>query len=342
MKVSYSNQIHWKNSHRNSFEEYCAVLPKLCGKKVKHYQQINDKNVHLAPQEKEKNRAKAIALKIVVLLSHLTLIVPLVMYLGKAIQRKIASLKIALPIDHVKPEHLDFAKEIRKLREDSQYVPNDHDQNLRFNLPADSILDELYLCSPEILEERHVEILEIVKKKYPEIIVDMPLNKGQFDPYFSLPKELHEKQKQILAPGFNDFTSVHGVEAHKGGVRNLLNILIEGVLRAKWSGRLEGGNGEYYAGPHGPYYIILDSQSHDASVRRKGIYDERAFVAILVPDERIRHDFLENGLNKAIERGWITEKEKRNSMKKVITYDEFIALPKSKRYSEKLLAAHLK
>lgn len=93
MPVSFCDQLHFVNSKRNLFEEYCSVLPKICGKKIQQYRQIDKKNV-VAFTPNVKNKANEIAIKIAVFLSYFTLIIPLVFYIGKTIQRKIASLRI--------------------------------------------------------------------------------------------------------------------------------------------------------------------------------------------------------------------------------------------------------
>lgn len=316
MQVSFTHQIHWKNAFYNSLEEYCAVLPKLFGKKVKHYR---------CPETKE-GIAKKIAIKIAILLSHLTLIIPLAIYIGKAICRKVASLKITVPSENIHPDHVKTAKQIRKLREDTQYVPpecKDFRHGLRLEMPVDSIFDEL--CPDQ--NDREVIILGKTIK-LPRLFHNV------------LSPELSGKKDQILAKGFNDFINVHGVEEAKGGIKNLLNMMIEGVVRAPYTGRLEEGMPEFVAGPHGPYYVILDPRYSSTAYRRKGLWKEDAVVAFLVPSHENR-SFLDKGLTIAVERGFITKEEKKKALKKVITYDEFIALPARMRKWEFLLKAHL-
>jgi hypothetical protein len=116
----------------------------------------------------------------------------------------------------------------------------------------------------------------------------------------------------------------------KGGIRNLLNIVLEGVVRGPYAGALVDGPTDYCAGNHGPYYVILDPH------HQKLTWDEDAQIAYLVPAQEHR-DFLERALAEAEQRGYITSEERMRIFGKVITYDEFIALPYKERHSEQAL-----
>ena len=76
------------------------------------------------------------------------------------------------------------------------------------------------------------------------------------------------------------------------------------------------------------------------SAKRNGLWSESTQVAFLVPTEENR-TFLDKGLTHAVKRGYITENEKKTALRKVITYDQFIALPQKVRHSEQLLRAFL-
>lgn len=335
MNASFFNQIHYKNKIENIFEEYCAVLPNFLGKTVKHYQQHDDKNfvpISTPSTNNWKNTAKNIA----ILLSHITLVVPLAMYIGKAINRKLTPFTISPPalLDPNNHKYLEKAKEIRKLREDSKYIPKECKGArlaIRFNLPADSIMEEMEPGSSfakQMLNLRN-NLLKNVETLSHSIKPEKKENK-----FFN--NDLNQKQKLILSPNFNNFSCAHGIEELKGGKRNLLNAMIEGVLRAPCSGGLMDGPSDCVAGPHGPYYVILNSKEASSAGRRYGLWSEKGQIAYLVPSQETR-EFLEKGLTIAVERGYITEEEKNRSLRKVITYDEFIQLPHSVRHSERML-----
>ena len=255
MQVSYSDQIHWSDSNKDVCEEYCAVLPQSFGRIVKQCQQYDDKQ---AVPCSIKTRVAKYRPKILILFSHFTVIVPLAVCVGKAINRKLNPLNIAPPalLNPHNHQYLEEAKEIRKLREDSHYVPEGcmrFPAPIRFKLPADSILEELY---PEIKSK---DLLERMMAFY------TPLN-----------EDLKQKQEQILAQGFNGFSCAHGIENAKGGVRNLLNVMLEGVLRAPYAGGLMEGPSDLVAGSHGPFYVILNPAYSNAANHRWGLWNEDA------------------------------------------------------------------
>jgi hypothetical protein len=302
-----------KIQNNNLFEEYCAVLPRFLGRSVKYYS-LNTRGEAVIADRRKESTVK----KILILLSHMTLIVPAAMYAGKAINRLIRPAKISTLPPNLENFDEEQAKkdyiEIRRLREDSSYIPNECKQlrfPLRLWLPIDRILNlpfENLLC----------------------LYAFSPLD-----------RELAAKQEQILANDFNGFRCVHGVEAAKGGRRNILNMMLEGVVRAPYTGGLLDGPPDFCAGPHGPYYVILDPNYSNQASKRKGLWAEKAQVAFLVPSADDR-EYLVQGLSKACEKKYITEGEKKRALRKVITYDEFIALPKNVRHREKKLAAWLK
>ena len=332
MQVAFFNPIHWLNptnsQNSNIFEEYCAVLPQAFGRSIRHYQQIDSERVVPCSSPPVEKDWKSTAKKIAILFSHLTIIIPLVMYIGKALNRKAAPLQIVSPavLNPENHQYLEVAQEIRKLRENSHYIPKEclrFPPPVRFKLPVDSILEEL---DPSLKSEQ-----ESIMPGFNFLTRIKPLD-----------TELRQKQKEILAEGFNGFNCVHGVENLKGGIRTVFNIMLEGVLRATWTGALIDGMPEYVAGPHGPYYVILDPSflSTTKAGNRMGLWSEEAQIAFLVPQEEDRQ-FLDKGLKKAVERGYITEEEKLRALQKVITYDEFIQLPNRERHSENRLAQYL-
>lgn len=324
MQVTFSQQIHWANSCKNIVEEYCAVSSQAFGRTIRQYRQHDEMQVIPHAVQSLPKDWKDTVKKIVIIASHVTLIVPLAMYLAKAAIRKMRPMIIAPPaLAHLHNElYLEEAREIRLLREDAHYVPEPCKRMraapIRFHLPADSVLAELY---PDFKD------MDIFSRIY----------------FFSrnLDDELNRKEKQILAQGFNNFKCAHGIENLKGGVRNLLNVMIEGVLRAPHTGGLMTGMPEFVAGAHGPYYVICNPTYIDVIAKRRGLWEEDAQVAFLVPDSADR-TFLERGLSKAVELGYITEDEKIRGLHKVLTYDEFIQLPQPERHCEQKLKSWLR
>lgn len=312
MKVSYFDQVNWFSSKKNIFEQYCAVIPKVFGRKIKYFEEVDKNRVEMSPIP-----SWNVLIKMAVIVSHFTLFLPVFFYAGKAINRKIHHLELR-PEDpsYVDPKYVEVAKEIRKLRNDPAYVPEvckRFPMPIRMDVPADSIIDEMDPNFPKLDLFSNFKLL--MQK---------------------LPPDIQELQNTLLEKGFNSFYCVHGIENAKGGIRNLLNIMIEGVLRAPYSGGLNDGPSDIAAGPHGPYYVVLNPAYDSVVSKRCFLWKERAQVAFLVPQAEDRQ-FLEKGLSLAVERGYITEREKKRALAKVITYQEFVELPKAIRHSEAAL-----
>lgn len=357
MLPSFSSQINYKNDCgklligvNNFVESYCSILTNFLCKSVKHYQQIDSNAV--VPVSSPQNTWKQTAAKILVVSSLLIPVIPLLMLAAKWGLRKINHLQVQPPAYQNPANHcyLEEAREIRNFRENPAYVsPKDNKKmalHCRTDLPADLIINSLFKdeAPAEINSQELLPQLDHpAKQEKTQFQLDLGnianlMNKQ----FYSLPwqkylKDLHSldksvkaKQDKILEEGFNGFLCVQGIESNKGGIRNLLNVLIEGVARTPYAGGLIEGDAAYCAGPHGPFYMILDSSN------RKMIWDEDAQIAYLVPEQRHRK-FLEEALTVAEQRGYITEEEKLKALKKVITYDEFIALPYLQRHSETLL-----
>jgi hypothetical protein len=126
----------------------------------------------------------------------------------------------------------------------------------------------------------------------------------------------------------------HGVEVMKGGKVSLLNIMLEGAGILRWSGPFgELSNPQWFAAPHGPYYIMLNLSAinrqmgaNDALIQQH-IYDESTMKAFLVPDKKSLAFFTEH-LEYAAQMGILTVEEAINLKRKLITYDEFLRLEK--------------
>ncbi|MBF0208572.1 MAG: hypothetical protein HQK53_16980 [Oligoflexia bacterium] len=131
----------------------------------------------------------------------------------------------------------------------------------------------------------------------------------------------------------------HGVERQKGGLLNLLDIMIEGLLYAKWHGPMGMGMPDFFAGPHGPYYIFIDLETDEKNDISNGnsdaipdikrlqrhIYSSNRQLAYLIPD-RYKETLTEK-LHLAQAQGLITLKEKEELINKILTYSDYLLLP---------------
>lgn len=123
------------------------------------------------------------------------------------------------------------------------------------------------------------------------------------------------------APEFN----CHGVQQAKGGLKSLFNIMIDGVVFARWVGRLMNGNDPtFYATPHGPFFVIIEDSSQ--SIGKHCAYLFKSIAAYLVPGNTERTE-ITKALDKAIVRQMITIVQKQAIMKKLITYAEMAEMP---------------
>src|SRR5436309_1716085 len=104
MKVNFMDHIHFSNGIQNFIEEYCAVLPQAFGRSIKHYRQIDQELVVSCEISTARNNWKDTAKKILILLSHFTIIAPISFFIVKYINRKIAKMNTA-PIAILNPDN---------------------------------------------------------------------------------------------------------------------------------------------------------------------------------------------------------------------------------------------
>ena len=148
------------------------------------------------------------------------------------------------------------------------------------------------------------------------------------------------KRRNLLA--------AHGVEEAKGGMRNMLNIMLEGEVRFGQTGPLAKGNPQFFAGDHGPYYVVLDESKR---VFRKAddplfrysptTFPEDAHVAYIIPLEQDR-ELVSRALDEAVNKNLITAAERDAILSKTITYDDYLRLPDEALKGPQQLAAELK
>jgi len=154
------------------------------------------------------------------------------------------------------------------------------------------------------------------------------------------PKERHheeiEKERKlqdyVLAAGKN--LHAHGIAPKRGGMKNLLNVMLEGFLSCAGVGPLSHGGWDNSAGPHGPIYIILDGGqvkkgAGDKQLKEsKEVFQEQHFpeekhLAYVVPGKRDAQ-LAKDTLAIACEEGFITSAECNKIFTKVLTYKELL------------------
>ncbi|QLH36045.1 MAG: hypothetical protein HWD61_07875 [Parachlamydiaceae bacterium] len=239
-----------------------------------------------------------IALTIVKIVSYFTGFVPLILLIGKALHRARHSYKV-LECNPL-PAHLTdkYILRVRQLRADETWIPdlNECRKNVYLReTPAWQVIKSM----PEIKEL--IDKFKLDFDQLPTEEKENPMNFLKLDPleFFildSLQSHMHQldggnfDQKQIFAKGFG--VDAHGIEVQKGGIHNLLNIMLEGIIFSRWFGPLADGLPEFNAGPHGPYYIIIDSQKMKMDKRsspraQAGMIEEEYHKAYIVPEKDI-------------------------------------------------------
>lgn len=269
-------------------------------------------------------------LSIVKIISYICLIPPLLFLIGKALYRQGRRFEIIpkqqspktepeLPKGieptriHQANEILNQAiKEVRNLRDDKGFVPPFEKnaawcEGLRRTSPACQMLEKL----PHLPEKEFCLLYK--------------------NPNLRRPTCDEQKQNQLLLRGSG--IEALGVEEGKGGLTLLINIILEGLIRSRWSGPLGGVDAAVSAGPHGPFYVILDSDAMirdiDTDPRLQARYtDEKYHVAYIVPDS-IHAQIIFEVLQKAVEVHMLTEAEAQQLRSKVKTYDEMLSLSDS-------------
>jgi len=143
---------------------------------------------------------------------------------------------------------------------------------------------------------------------------------------------LFELEEKVLAHG-GAHVCAHGIEVRKGGMQNLINIMLEGLVRNQYCGGFTRGDPSWSAGEHGPYYVLIDLKKLQDDAKhgrrhRPGMIDEIYHIGYVIPSKR-RRKFLFTALEKAEEIGMLIKEEVQNLKAKVLTYKEFLEIPKS-------------
>lgn len=147
----------------------------------------------------------------------------------------------------------------------------------------------------------------------------------------------------------------HGIEHQKVSIGGLFDILVEGLLHARWTGplndmekkkdgqfsKLSGLDSSNSAGAHGPYYVLLDlEQKKDASTP-EDIYTRQQHLAYILPNEVIGQ------IRKALDvmsqyPGIISSRERKEIEAKIFSYDEYLELTDDTLNSVKNFKKYLK
>lgn len=127
----------------------------------------------------------------------------------------------------------------------------------------------------------------------------------------------------------------HGIATKRGGIKNLLNIMLEGYLCCEGVGPLKDGDPRYCAGPHGPIFVILkrefvvgnevEEEGHLSYVDCND-FGEEGHLAYIVPNQR-DEALVTSTVEKAVERGFLTKLESKRLLGKLLTYKELLDLP---------------
>lgn len=204
----------------------------------------------------------------------------------------------------------ELKNNVRRKREDVDYIPPYHESPKvrwayeRANVPSFALARDL--------EINHAEKLQ-----------GTPYEKGN-RPDDSGPPDFK----------FEHYAGISGVgiESMKGGIFTLLDILIDGQLIANYYGPLVGNDPGLSAGPHGPFYVILNDQkiekrrdernSSDYARLEKRILGEDYVLHYLVPLEHHRK-YIQTVLELAQSKGILQKEEVDRIMQKVLIMAEF-------------------
>ncbi|MDD5084432.1 MAG: hypothetical protein PHE61_00115 [Candidatus Omnitrophica bacterium] len=164
-------------------------------------------------------------------------------------------------------------------------------------------------------------------------VIDGTVYKVDFSKVELLP-DLREggPEENLLRLGDREGILAHGVSLEKGGVVNLLSIMLDGRIKTGKSGvvdysTLNKGTTQTptSAGPFGPLYVVLRRNSEDGKLEDFFGKDIPASFheAYLVPNEATR-SFYEAAIKQAGVQGLITDSKEKELLAKLKTYKAFI------------------
>lgn len=127
---------------------------------------------------------------------------------------------------------------------------------------------------------------------------------------------LMDLQGEVFRIGAAAGIQAQGVNELKGGLGNIINIILTGRTYSDWSGMLFEGPPDFTAGAHGPYYIIVDADRPDWQ-------EVENHVMYLVPDVPDR-EVLNFLIEKSVKEGLLTADAAASVINKIKTYEEFV------------------
>lgn len=136
----------------------------------------------------------------------------------------------------------------------------------------------------------------------------------------------------VLAKGRNEFIQAQGVAETKGGLKNLINIMLEGEINRGLYGALTNYEySEMSAGKHGPFFVLIDTTSHPDSItfsngHRSCHIPEMLHTAYLVPFQKHK-DAVINAIVQGVRQGLLTFEDGIKIFSKLLRFAEFINAP---------------
>jgi hypothetical protein len=116
-----------------------------------------------------------------------------------------------------------------------------------------------------------------------------------------------------------------GIEYQKGGIANLLDIMVEGLAHG-YSAPMITGDGSYSALAHGPYWVIFDLAKINTAkdniliqIGSNAIFTAPYHLAYVVPDEKYKEVI--DALKVAVQKGLITAEDFHNLNLRIIPYN---------------------
>jgi hypothetical protein len=307
-----------KQGFENAVEDY-FYLDTISEKLGHHCYKV--KNGNSLIKSSETTTFVRVILTIIKIISYFTFFIPLIMIIGKSVYRHSHTFK---PFEGKHLRKMSSQKEllldqcisqVRQIRDHADFIPK-LKRFASLETPAEFLLRNI---PAPILKKRSRGFLS---------------------------SSINQMQNKVLTHG--KLLPAHGVEKAKGGLKTLLNIILEGVILSRWWGPLGdkeiGNDPSIFSGPHGPFYIILDStqiNQDNTNIRLKHrMIDSDFHVAYLVPKQENK-DQLVKALSKAVVLKIINKSEEELALKKIITYDDFLKFPKSTMTTIKLFKASM-
>lgn len=127
----------------------------------------------------------------------------------------------------------------------------------------------------------------------------------------SLPSEPESYLYDEMPKFFKKIEWGYSIDAHgTPNFRDFLGIALDGVLRKGFKGFFAYGDPSWSAGPHGPFYILWNNKG--------------SIFTYVVPSQQYKDMTLEV-FNMAKQYGLLTEGEREEMSRKVVTYDELVS-----------------